>query len=654
MSWINRFTVRIFKSIGAPAALLLAASVALPALADAPITAVYQRLTIRFTHVLGSPGTTAIGIDDPGFRTLLRAAGATLTWQPGDRYVLITTATPAVVSFAVGDRRYNVGSIGLQAAFAPYQRGGEVYVPFDDVLRCLDLALRQDGATAVLQPQLASLDVRSAGGRVDLTAHGGAPLRPRVMQQSASSMTYEFDGVGTTLAGTRAVNAGGIRTLQIAQTGTLRDPKTIVTVQLAPGAVHDVPRSNDDRDVVISFASSAAAARAPVQTAVTAAAPPPAPAPGTPANDAGTAAGAPASVTGVTVTPSADGYSVAIAVTGDAGFEWHRLRDPDNRFWVDVKGAQLQGPPIDQNEPDPIGALRVRQIDPATVRVALSLAGPKTLIVSPSTTGLVVSVGRADADVAAMPRTGSGSVGNVVASSNQQTAAVNPAPGDQSGGSDDGTDSAWKFGPRTDSGGSGTAYVAKNPHLIVIDPGHGGSDQGAARNGTTEAGLTLDMAKRLRGILIARGWQVQMTHDTDVDVYAPNDSARQELQARVDVANNAGARIFVSIHANSYINSGPYGTTCYISKPGDAPLARSIERQLASDGTKDDGIVKSHLYVTLHALMPAVLVETAFLSNPSDYALLTSPAWRQKVAQSIADGIDQYNRQYPAANTPAQ
>ena len=53
----------------------------------------------------------------------------------------------------------------------------------------------------------------------------------------------------------------------------------------------------------------------------------------------------------------------------------------------------------------------------------------------------------------------------------------------------------------THSGGSGTAYVAKNPHLIVIDPGHGGSDQGAARNGTTEAGLTLDMAKRLRGIL---------------------------------------------------------------------------------------------------------------------------------------------------------
>ena len=58
--------------------------------------------------------------------------------------------------------------------------------------------------------------------------------------------------------------------------------------------------------------------------------------------------------------------------------------------------------------------------------------------------------------------------------------------------------------------------------------------------------------------------------------------------------------------------------------------------------------------MTLHALMPAVLVETAFISNPSDYALLTSPAWRQRVAQSIADGIDQYSRQYPVPNQPAQ
>ena len=330
MSWINRCIAPIFS-------LALVAGFALPASADAPIAADYQRQTIRFTHVSASAGGTTIGIRDPGLRALLRAVGATLAWQPGDRYVLITTAVPTVVSFAVGDRRYDVGPISLQASVAPYQRDGEIYLPLTELLRGLDLALRQDGATAVLQPQLASLDVRTAGSRADLVAHGGAPLHPRIVQQNQNTIAYEFDGVGTTLTGSRVVNAGGIRTVQISQSGSVRDPKTLLSVQLAPGAVHDVPRSNDDRDVVISFASSAAQAQATQA--------PPVPADATQAQAApAAAAGGAANVTSVTVAPSSDGYVVTIGIAGDAAFEWHRLRDPDNRFWVDVKNAQLQGP----------------------------------------------------------------------------------------------------------------------------------------------------------------------------------------------------------------------------------------------------------------------------------------------------------------------
>lgn len=620
MSWINRSIVPIFSALAFAAAL----TAALPAAADAPIVAAYQRQTIRFTHVSHAAGETAIGIGDPGLRALLRATRAGLTWQPGDRYVMLTTAVPLVVTFAVGDRRYDVGPIALQAAFAPYVAGNEVYLPMNELLRSLDLALRPDGTAFVLQPQLDALDVRTGGNRADIVAHGGAPLQPRVTAQSASAIVYEFDGVGTPLVGTREVNAGGIGTLQIEQSGTVRDPKTVVTVSLLPGAVHDVPRSNDERDVVISFAGPGGAPPAA----------PPAAASGqtAPAN----AAPAAATVTGVTVTPSADGYLVSIAIAGTAAFEWHRLRDPDNRFWVDVKNAQLQGPPVDTPEPDPVGALRVRQIDPTTVRVALSLTGPKSLDVSPAATGLNVDVNQTDvADASQMARSGEGSVGATVASS-AIAAPVTPAPG--------GADSTWKFGPAKSG-----SYVPRNPRLIVIDPGHGGSDRGSSRHGVDEATLALDMSRRLRDILIARGWQVRMTHDTDVDVFAPNDSAHDELQARDDIANNAGARMFISIHANAYVNSGPSGTTCYISKPSDVALAQIIERQLAGDGTKDDGIVKSHLYVTLHALMPAVLIETAFISNPNDFALLTSPQWRQKIAQEIADGIDRYDRQYPAS-----
>lgn len=652
MSWINRFTARI--SSGALAFCGIWAALALPAAADAPIVASYQQQTIRFTHVATTGAGTAVGIEDPGLAALLRTLGAAITWKRGDRYAMITTSVPVVVGFALGDRRYDVGPLALQASFAPYDQGGEMYLPLNEVLSSLDLALRQDGSVAVLQPQLSTLDVRAAGDRVTIVARAGAPLRPRIASQTPNSITYEFDGVGTALGGTRQVGAGGVREMQIAQAGTARDPKTLVTLQLTPGASAQAPRSNDNRDSVLAVSDGASSPQAPQpqqQQQQSVAPTQPAgqqdqnaamqtqPSPSGEPSPAG-----PATVTGVTVTPSAQGYTVTVAVAGNATFEWHRLRDPDNRFWIDVKPATLQGAPVDANEPDPLNALRVRQVDPSTVRIALSLSGPKSLAVSPGTSGLTIDVGTQD--VADAPRTGNGSVGSVV-STGEETAMVTPAPIDEYGASGN-TGDNWKFGPH------GPIYVPTNPRLIVIDPGHGGSDRGAIRGDLSEANVNLDTAKRLRDLLVARGWQVQLTHDTDVDVYQPNDSAHDELQARCDVANHAGARLLISIHSNSFINSGPYGTTLYVTKASDYALAREIERRTVSDGTKDDGIIKSNMYMTNHTLMPATLIEMAFLSNPSDYELLGSTQWRQKIAEEIADGIGAYAQANPLPNQPAQ
>ena len=196
---------------------------ALPASADAPLNAFYRGQTIVFSHVFSAPGGMAIGVDDPGFQSLLRSTGALLTWKSGERYILITTSVPTVVSFALGDRRYDIGPIALTASFAPYERGNEAYLPLNEVLHALDLAPRQDGAVTVLQPQLASLDVRQEGNRVTLLARGGAPLHPRIVAQNASAVTYAFDGVGTTLSGTRQIGAGGVSSMQIENTGTVRD-----------------------------------------------------------------------------------------------------------------------------------------------------------------------------------------------------------------------------------------------------------------------------------------------------------------------------------------------------------------------------------------------------------------------------------------------
>ncbi|HLY01477.1 MAG TPA: N-acetylmuramoyl-L-alanine amidase [Candidatus Cybelea sp.] len=637
MNWTNRFIARTGKLASLLSPMLAALAIAVPALADAPLTATYQGQTIRFTQLSSRAGAPAIGVNDPGFAALLSDTGAFLTWKPGERYVLITTSVPTVVSFAIGDRRYDAGPIALQASFAPFLVGDEAYLPLREVLRALDLALHEENGVAVLQPQLAALDVRQEASRVTLFAHGGAMLHARIAQESPTSITYAFDGVGTTLSGTRQVGAGGIGSITITNVGSVRDPITLVTVQLQSGTIAEAPQNIDGRDVLLAF--DGAAAVNSQQAATQEASPTPEPPPDTASASGAVNASAsgPAIVTGVTVEPAADGVLVAIAIAGSAAYEWHRLREPDNRFWVDIANAQLQGPPTDQTAPAPLLSLRVRQVDPTTVRIALSLSGPKPIAFTSSADGLDLAIGTQD--VAGEPHAGSGSIGG---------ASVAAAPLEQSEpGTGSAGDATWKFGPRA-------GYAATNPRLIVIDPGHGGSDVGTMHGGVSEAQLTLDMAKRLRTILIGRGWEVKMTRESDVDVYAPNDTPRDELQARDDIANKAGARLFVSIHANAFINSGPYGTTCYISKPDDAAFARIVEAHLAADGTKDDGIVKSHLYVTLHARMPAVLIETAFLTNPGDYALLTSSAWRQKVAQEIADGIGEYAQEYPVPDQPAQ
>ncbi len=610
----------------------------------------FANQTLTFSHLQRTAGGTAVGVNDPGFRGLLKSLGATLTWHPGERYVLIATPQPVVLNFAVGQKRYDMGLLSGTAAFAPFVQGNEVFLPFDDLIHALSLAQKDDAGTTVLQPELTSVDVQGSGAQAIIVAHAALPLHPRIVTEAADRVVYEFDGVASSIDGTRDVNAGGIRSMEISTSGSVRAPHVTLVLNVAPNTRHDVPHSNNG-DFEVAFGANGGAP--PLVATTTTAQPLQVPVenensapqqqqPVTPAPADNNAGGA--NVTGVQVQQSGGGETVTIAVSGNASYEWHRLREPDNRFWIDIKGAQLQGGPRDEAEADPLIAMRARQIDPQTVRIALSLSGPKQVTVSPSATGVVIGIGSAVAtdDV----RTGTGSVGSVVSANEPQT-LVTPVPpedyGQQTAGSNE--TGPWKFGGRS-------SYQPTNPKLIVIDPGHGGSDRGAIRNGLSEAEVNLDMAKRLRALLIARGWQVQMTHTTDVDVYAPNDSARDELQARADVANRAGARIFISIHANSFINSGPNGTTTYYSKPIDVPLAQTIDHDLVPLlGTKDDGTIKARYYVTLHTNMPAVLIETAFLSNPDDFAKLSSPDWRQKVAEGIANGIGDYTTQYPVSGS---
>ncbi len=555
-----------------------------------------------------------VSVKDASLRGVLRRIGATLTWHRGGRDVIVTTASHELVTFTVGDRRYEAGRVTAQAPFAPYLKAGVPFLPTAPLLSALALGSAPHGRTLLLEPEISSLDARSNGTGTTIVAVAAMPLRPQVTHQTPWHVTYAFDGVGTTVAGTHPVNGGGVRDVVVHSVGRVPSERTFITVDLLAGATLGSPRSDDGRDFAVSVAGSARpAARG-----------------ATPTPPSGT------QVTAVDVIPSTANFTVDIAVAGDARYAWHHLPPPDNRFWIDVQGVRLSVPPRDDRWTGPVTGVRVHQDTPNTVRVALSLANALVVTVVPSATGVRVIVGNAVALDA--PRAGSGSIGRLVASS-VETPASPPAP--------IATELLTPAPYRPH-------YAPTNPRLIVIDPGHGGNDPGVVRGSVEEKTLTLDMAERLRDILVARGWQVRMTRTTDTAVDVSATSDRSELQARDDVANENGARMFVSIHVNAYEpDPGPNGTTSFYSKPEDVPLARDVEDAIAAGaGMRNDGIVKSRLYVTLHARMPAVLVETAFITNASDFAKLTSPSWRQRVAESIADGIDTYARENPVATPP--
>ena len=133
--------------------------------------------------------------------------------------------------------------------------------------------------------------------------------------------------------------------------------------------------------------------------------------------------------------------------------------------------------------------------------------------------------------------------------------------------------------------------------------------------------MTLDIATKLAKLLKKQGWNVIMTRTSDRDVSWAGSSAKQELGARARVANDYGADLFVSIHANASVNPGINGTSIHWYKSADYRLARMMESGVMSaTGRKNRGLVKNRFYVLAHTQMPACLLYT----SPSPRDLSTS------------------------------
>ncbi|TQR21369.1 SH3 domain-containing protein [Psychrobacillus vulpis] len=178
---------------------------------------------------------------------------------------------------------------------------------------------------------------------------------------------------------------------------------------------------------------------------------------------------------------------------------------------------------------------------------------------------------------------------------------------------------------------------------IIIDAGHGAKDPGAiGKNGTKEKDVTLATAKAVKQELEAAGAEVVLTRSTDVFL---------ELKERTDIANKSDYDAFVSIHADSYTTTSKGSTTYYnadvnFNGPKSYTLAKSIQSDLVKAvGTYDRGVKQQNFYVNRMNELPSVLVELAFISNPTEEAQLASTTFRKNAAVGIRKGLEKYFNQ---------
>jgi len=479
---------------------------------------------------------------------------------------------------------------------------------------------------------------------------------------------FAFSGVASTLDGTRKIGPG--TTATITTGGTPRNPSTVVAFDAPHGFAYEVAPSASPYEVALAITPSDAAAGAtsaynppgavsvnPPMVPAPATAPPAYVPPPPPAIGAGATASPGLSAEGtlpaavpsgpavatVTLQPQEDQLTIRVSLDGPAAFDWHRLADM--RWYVDLHNARLTDAGRDEHPSvAAVDSVRIRQIgtpDAPVVRIALTLRGEKEVDVTPDAGGLTIAATNVDAIAAA--RTGAGRVGSAAVADNGYSASPAAYPTPDGISTPVALATPWKFGNVTGS------------RVIVLDPGHGGDDFGTAHNGLVEKYLTIDIARRLRTLLTAEGWTVLMTRDSDIDPHnpatiaqfeadgKPNPSDRAYLQTRCDVANNANARLFISIHVNYSDSTSVNGTTFYWYKPQDQQLAKALEHGvIPAAGTSDDGPVHDNFYVIHHTTMPAVLIETAFISNAHDAALLRTTAFLQNMAQGIANGVSAY------------
>ena len=342
---------------------------------------------------------------------------------------------------------------------------------------------------------------------------------------------------------------------------------------------------------------------------------------------------------------------IVVDADGEVDYKSMTLTSP-GRVVVDLSGARLSPSVAKSQKIESQFATKVRigQFNPTTVRIVV-----ETEMYKSSSNYDVFSLEGGPVPYRVVMDFGnlSGSAGSSASS----------AGGTSSGGSNidfgHGTGSSDDSGSSSDGGQSSSGMTRSRSQSsaapgidgkrIVLDPGHGGSDTGAiGPTGVTEKSIALRIAKRLKTLLEAEGAEVILTRTEDTEVSPKKAKATdvEELQARCDIANQNSADIFLSIHLDAFSGPEAHGTTGYYYEMGSADstrLADCVKRGvLRRLGTLDRGTKPCAFYVCRHTDMPAMLLETAFVSNPREEQMMNSEEGVENAAQGIAAGIAEY------------
>ncbi|GBC84902.1 N-acetylmuramoyl-L-alanine amidase AmiC [bacterium HR11] len=351
------------------------------------------------------------------------------------------------------------------------------------------------------------------------------------------------------------------------------------------------------------------------------------------------------------------------------------LRDPD-RLYIDldqtVLSRQIRGQGWELPTHAHLRQVRVGQYLPDTARVVLDFDRIKQhrIFILESPYRIVI-------DIFQRPWESAGQAQSRAEAATRPTETPAPsAPADRT------EDAAAREIPVPEANRSGTYSIARQLGMkvarIMLDPGHGGHDPGAIGvGGLREKDVTLAIARRLREAILRR-WNVEVLMTRDDDRFVP-------LEERTAMANSQGVDLFISIHANASRDGRLHGVETYYLHWARDPhamevaarenavstaklhelrkfvhlilqntkveesrdLAEYLQKHLIGSvrsryPTRDLGVKSAPFYVLMGAQMPAVLVETAFLTHDREGRLLADPAFQDRVVQGLLEGLAAY------------